>query len=124
MTRRTELHYFDDMIEAGERAIRHLGSLDLVGLMADELRSDAIVRTLEIVGEACKRVSGPVKTRFPGVPWRQIAGMRDRLIHRYDEVNWSVVWEAVTVHLPAALTELRTARAILEAEELPPPEAP
>jgi uncharacterized protein with HEPN domain len=123
MTRRSEIQRVADMIDAAERAVRHLGGLDLQGLAADELRSDAIVRALEIVGEACKQVSRPVRDRFPAVPWQPIAGMRDRLIHGYDQVDWAIVWETVTRFVPAALPELRKVRDALLAEEpTAPPE--
>lgn len=116
MTWRTEKHHIDDMIEAGERAIRHLGPLDCAGLQNDELRGDAIVRTLEIVGEASKRVSESIRNRFPEVPWRLVAGMRDRLIHKYEDVNWTIVWNVVTVELPPLLIKLRVIQSQLENE--------
>lgn len=117
MTRRCEVQRVADMIDAAERAIRHLGRLDLQGLQVDELRSDAIVRALEVVGEACKHVSQPVRDRFPSVPWQPIAGMRDRLIHGYDQVDLAIVWETVTRFVPVALPELRKVRDVLLTEE-------
>ena len=125
MTHRTNLHHLDDMIDAGERALRHSGDLTREQIEADELRSDAIVRTLEVFGEAAKRLPGDIQTRFPNVPWKSIARMRDNLIHHYHSVDWRVVYDALTVHIPASLTELRVVLATLEAEEPPPPaEAP
>jgi uncharacterized protein with HEPN domain len=117
MTRRSEVQRVADMIDAAERAVRHLGGLDLAELEADELRSDAIVRALEVVGEACKHISSTVRNRFPAVPWQPIAGMRDRLIHGYDQVDWAIVWETVTRFVPAALPELRKVRDVLVSEE-------
>jgi len=121
MIQKTDLHRVEDMVAAGERALRHLGRLDLPGLMGDDLRSDAIVRTLEIVGEACKQVSQATRARFPAVPWKAIAGMRDRLTHGYDDVNWQRVWETLTLHLPPTLTELKTVLQVLSAEAPAPP---
>ena len=117
MTRRSEVQQVSDMIDAAERAVRHLGGLDLPGLQADELRRDAIVRALEIVGEACKHITQPVRDRFPSVSWQPIAGMRDRLIHGYDQVDLAIVWETVTKFVPAVLPELRKVRDVLIAEE-------
>jgi uncharacterized protein with HEPN domain len=120
MIRRTELQRIADMVDAGERAIRHLGGRDLAALTADELRSDATVRALEVMGEAAKHVSQPVRDRFPAIPWQEICGMRDRLIHGYDVVDWAIVWDTVTRFVPAALPELRAVRDALLAEEPPP----
>jgi len=119
MSRRTSLHHLDDMIAACERARRHFGGVTLDELQADEMRSDAVVRTLEIVGEACKRLDQPTKDRFPSIQWRAIAGMRDRLIHRYDQVDWVLVFDTLTSYLPPTLIELRAIRTILESEETP-----
>jgi uncharacterized protein with HEPN domain len=124
MSLRTNVHYVEDMIEYGERAVRYLGGRSMAELIDDDMRSDAVVRAVEIMGEACKRLPAAVTDRFPAVPWKQIARTRDKLIHHYDGVNWKIVFEIVTVHVPVALVELRTIRDTLLAEEPPPPEVP
>ena len=69
---------------AGEAAFRN-----------ESMRQDAIIRKLEIVGEAVKRLSAEAKARQPGIPWAQIAGMRDRLTHAYFGVDLGLVWRVV-----------------------------
>ena len=61
---------------------------------------DAVVRQLEIIGEAAKRISEEVRSKYPDIPWRRIAGMRDVLIHDYMTVDLSLVWEVVHRDLP------------------------
>ena len=61
----------------------------------------AVTHALEIVGEAAKRIPEPVRARYPAVPWRLMAGMRDRLIHGYDTVDLDVLWKTITEDLPA-----------------------
>lgn len=60
----------------------------------------AVLRGLEIIGEATKNLSRELKTRYPGVPWREIAGMRDKIIHQYFGVELNLVWNTVKTKLP------------------------
>ncbi len=62
---------------------------------------DAVIRNFEIIGEAVKRLSESQKVKFPGVPWRRVAGFRDVLIHDYMGVDATEVWNIIQSHLPA-----------------------
>jgi uncharacterized protein with HEPN domain len=60
----------------------------------------AVVRALEIVGEATKRLPMSLRDQYPDIPWKRMAGMRDRIIHGYDAVDLEVVWDAVKAEIP------------------------
>lgn len=75
----------------------------------------AVIRALEIVGEAAKRVPQEIRDRAPGVPWAAMAGMRDRLIHGYREVDSSLVWRTATTATLEAERELRALLTALDA---------
>ncbi len=80
--------------------------------MSDRMRQDAVIRKLEIIGEAVKHLSEAIKQRAPSTPWRKIAGMRDRLTHEYFGVDLGLVWTVAERELPllrAAVADL-TAR--------------
>jgi uncharacterized protein with HEPN domain len=72
--------------------------------VADRMRQDAIIRKLEIIGEAVKRLSKATRSRRPEIPWKQIAGMRDRLTHDYFGVDLSLVWRVVEKDVPSLKT--------------------
>ena len=67
---------------------------------ADEKTRDAVIRNLEIIGEAAKQLSEPTRSQQADIPWKQISGMRDVLIHHYFGVKLDTVWEVVEKHLP------------------------
>lgn len=96
----------DDAIYLGHirDAIADIASYTAAGrdeFMEDRMRQDAVIRKLEIIGEAVKRLSDSTKQRRAEIPWRQIAGMRDRLTHGYFGVDISLVWMVVARDLAA-----------------------
>jgi uncharacterized protein with HEPN domain len=70
------------------------------GFFAERMRQDATLRKLEVIGQAAKKLSEETKSRRPEVPWKQIAGMRDKVIHDYFGVNLEILWAAVERALP------------------------
>ncbi len=85
-------------------AIRRVGEYTAGGkesFLATPLVQDAVVRNLEIIGEAVKKLSESAKASHPAIPWKAIAGMRDKVIHEYFGVNLKLVWEVVERDLPA-----------------------
>jgi uncharacterized protein with HEPN domain len=69
-------------------------------LVHDEYYAHAVIRAIEVIGEAVKSVSISLKEGHSDIAWREIAGMRDKVIHRYFEINWQIVWDVITEDLP------------------------
>ncbi len=109
--------FVQDIVESFELAIRYLGSQSRDELAQDTHNLDAIIRRIEIIGEASKRLSEAFRTANPQVPWREMAGMRDRVSHAYDRVDVERVHSAVAVRMVDLLPELRRLR-----DSLPDPE--
>ena len=76
--------------------------------MADRMRQDATLRKLEIIGQAVKNLSEQTKSRQPETPWKQIAGLRDKVIHDYFGVNLDIVWAVVDKEVPKLRVAIST----------------
>jgi uncharacterized protein with HEPN domain len=101
--------YLRHILDAIAQTQEYLGSVTAEQFRASRLLQDAVIRNLEVVGEAAKRLSPECKAAAPSVPWRRVTGMRDKLIHDYMGVDVTAVWDTVEVGLPvlrAAVIEL------------------
>ena len=101
--RRVYRDFLEDIRQAGQKAVGFLGGMTLEDFAGDEKTAFAVVRALEIVGEAAKHVPQTIRDRYPEVPWRSMAGIRDKLIHDYVSVNLEVVWKTVREDLGVVL---------------------
>ncbi len=97
------------MLDAARRAIEFMQGRAKSDLESDEQLSLAVVRLLEILGEAAKNVSEDLRKDYPDIPWRQIAGTRDRLIHGYFDVDLDIVWQIISTDLPVLAAQLEKA---------------
>lgn len=109
MSRDLEL-YLDDMEASCEKVQRYTAGMDCAAFIADERTYDAVVRNLEIIGEAAKRVPDDLRRRMPDIEWRKIAGLRDVLVHAYFGIDNEVLWDIVYNKVPELLTYLREYR--------------
>jgi len=96
------------MIDAAEAAGQFMTGRERAALDADRMLLFAVVRAIEVVGEAATKVSVETRTASPQIPWAAVVGMRNRLIHGYFNVDTELVWQTVNRELPALLPVLRT----------------
>ena len=106
MSRRDASLLLQDMREAMQKIARYVSGMDRVAFLADDKTADAVVRNVEIIGEASKQMPEDFKTLYPLIPWTQMAGMRNRIVHDYAGVDLELVWNVVTKPLPALEKQL------------------
>mgnify|MGYP001055611718 CR=1 FL=1 len=94
------------ILDASEKAIHFTQGRSRLDLDTDEMLSLALVRLVEIIGEAAKSISPELKAQASHIPWRQMAGTRDRLTHAYFDINLDIIWDIVTKDLPRLIPEL------------------
>jgi uncharacterized protein with HEPN domain len=92
-----------DIFLAGQRVLSFAQGLSRAELERDVMRHSAILYQIEIMGEATKRLSQEFREQHPHIPWRSIAGMRDVIIHRYDRIDFDLVWLAIKQNVPQLL---------------------
>ncbi|MCL0058848.1 DUF86 domain-containing protein [Dehalococcoidia bacterium] len=95
-----ELLYIKDIVEYMERAEKHLEDFKKEEFFNDDKTCDAVIRCIEVIGEATKNVPVLIRNRYPAIPWRDMAGMRDKIIHGYFVVDFETVWLVVKEEFP------------------------
>ena len=98
--------YLEDILESIRRINSFIGDLDADEFGGDELRLDAVIRNLEVIGEAVKCLPVEFRESQSQVEWRKIAGLRDILIHHYFGINVKIIWDVVKNKLPALETQI------------------
>jgi uncharacterized protein with HEPN domain len=107
--------YLLDILEAARLAIAYVEDITVEAFLQDIQCQDAVIRRIEIIGEAARRVSPESRVALPALPWSSMIGMRNFLIHDYDDIDLQVVWQTVHRDLPHLITLI---------EPLVPPEKP
>ncbi|MCS6964323.1 MAG: DUF86 domain-containing protein [Thermoflexus sp.] len=114
MSKRTDRELLNDILEAIRRIRTYTSGMTFEAFLEDTRTQDAVARNLEIIGEATKRLSSKLREEYPSVPWRSMAGVRDRLIHHYFGINLDVIWEIIRTELDSVASQIE---AILKGRE-------
>ena len=113
---RDHLDYLEDILAAIDESAEFTSGISLEAFTQDRKTINAVVRSLDVLGEAAKRIPGDLRAKAPSVPWKYMAGMRDKLIHEYIGVDLSIVWTVVKIELPPLRPEIGRLIAELEKE--------
>lgn len=107
MSKRGSLEFVSDILEAISRIEIYIKSLSYDEFIVDIKTQDSVIRNLEIVGEAAGKITNDFKKKCQGIPWKELAGVRDRLIHHYFGINLDIVWTIITVELKEVAKEIK-----------------
>ncbi len=107
MSKRGDKELVLDMIIACERILQYTKSLSYNEFQKNQMLIDAVVRNMEILGEAAKNVSNGLKAKYPEIEWREIARTRDKVIHFYFGISVSIIWDIVVNDIPSLNKKLK-----------------
>jgi uncharacterized protein with HEPN domain len=98
--------YLYDILESSRAALEYTRNKTWAEFSRDPLIQDAVVRRLEIIGEASGRVSSETQKKYPHLPWQAMKGTRNKIIHEYDSIELDIIWEIIQQDLPYLVAEL------------------
>jgi uncharacterized protein with HEPN domain len=99
--------YINDLTEACEDILSFTKGMSYSDFASDKKTINAVIRSLEVIGEATKNLPASFRSNYPDMPWKQMTSMRDKLIHDYFGIDIQMVWQAVEKHIPHILALIR-----------------
>ena len=106
MSKRSDADLLEDILISMKRIQEYIAGLTYNDFSSDYKTQDAVIRNIEIIGEAVKKISDTCKSTNLDIPWRTIAGTRDHLIHGYFGVNIDIVWDIACVNIPEMMAQV------------------
>ena len=92
--------YLKDILSAIDSIEKFVEGMEFEDFKQDDKTSSAVVRKFEIIGEAAKKVPTSLKKKYPEIPWKEMAGMRDKLIHFYFGIDYKLIWQTIKHRIP------------------------
>jgi uncharacterized protein with HEPN domain len=108
-----DLQFLLDMLQSAELIVTYTAQCSKNEFVSNVQLQDSVIRRLLIIAEAARRVSDATRQALPNISWQEINGMRNRLVHEYDDVNLNIVWDVIQFEIPLLIEELKL--------QIPPP---
>lgn len=102
-----DLQFLLDMLQSAELILTYIAQSSKDEFVANVQLQDSVIRRLWVIAEAARRVSDMTRQSLPNISWQEINGMRNRLVHEYDDINLSIVWNVVQLERPPLIEELK-----------------
>ena len=109
--------YLDDILESLVLIEEFTADMDFEQFFADEKTKNAVVKRIEIIGEATKNIPKNIRDKYPNLPWKQMARMRDKLSHEYFGIRYDIVWKVVKKRLPEIKLHIKRILKDIEAKQ-------
>jgi Uncharacterized conserved protein len=106
MKKRTYKLFVEDVLEAMDKIERYINGLTYETFVKNEIVVDAVIRNLEIIGEASRNIQEDVREKYPDIPWKRMIGLRNIAVHEYFGVDLGIIWEIITRNLPETRPEI------------------
>jgi uncharacterized protein with HEPN domain len=103
-----DLQFLLDMLQSAELIVTYIDQCSKDEFVANVQLQDSVIRRLLVIAEAARRVSGTTQQALPNVSWQDINGMRNRLVHEYDDVNLNIVWNVLQLEIPPLIEALKS----------------
>ena len=107
MSNRTPILLIEDIIDSGNKILDYTNNLSFDDFINDSKTIDAVIRNFEIIGEAANRLPDNYKDNHPTIDWHRIRGFRNRIVHDYFGIDYTIVWEIKNLFLPDLITKLK-----------------
>jgi uncharacterized protein with HEPN domain len=102
-----DLQFLLDMLQSAEMIMTYVAQCSKAEFVANIQLQDSVIRRLLVIAEAARRVSEATRQSLPNVSWQEINGMRNRLVHEYDDINLNIVWDTVQSKIPSLIEALK-----------------
>jgi uncharacterized protein with HEPN domain len=102
-----DLQFLLDMLQSADLIVTYTAQCSKAEFVANVQLQDSVIRRLLVIAEAARRVSEATRQSLPNISWQEINGMRNRLVHEYDDVNLNIVWDVVQSEIPSLIEELQ-----------------
>ncbi len=105
--RRNVSLYLKDILEAMESIEKFVEGMDFEKFRLDDRTSSAVIRKFEIIGEATRNIPRVIKQKYPDIPWKEMVGFRDKLIHFYFGIKYEIVWDTIKIQIPQLKSKIQ-----------------
>jgi len=106
MRRRSYKLFIEDILSAINKVEDYIKDLTYEEFLNDNMRIDAVVRNLEIIGEAAKYVPADIKEQYADIPWKRMMGLRNIVVHEYFGIDFSIIWNIASINMPELKPEI------------------